>query len=168
MARRILIILIVIAFLFGMILLGVGIARAQTTAPDFKAIDSAIDAYLPKFVDYELTYIASHDNYYQALWSHTDTPVDGALVSPDLLVSKPTDQAEPLSAVWDAVKVTSDEQTPMRFRIDVYSGPRGKGFVVTFEVMFEGVVYARSTNVGDETYREQSWQEVKPDVEAAK
>src|SRR3990172_1113693 len=162
--RHTLIILIVIAFLRGMILPGVGVARAQTSMPDFKSIDMVIDAYLPKLQAYEINYLdAKGRGYMQALWSHSAPPADGALVAPDLLASKPTDQAESLADLWSAVVIASGE-IPVRLRIDVYDGPDGKGYVIIVECIVSARTYTRSINTGGEKWREQAWIEVKPET----
>ena len=166
--RHTLIILIVIAFLRGTILPGVGVARAQTSTPDFKDIDAVIDAYLPKLQAYEINYLdAKGRGYMQALWSHSAPPADGALVAPDLLTSKPTDQAESFADLWSAV-VVADGKIPVRLRIDVYDGPDGKGHVITVECIVAARTYTRSINTGGEKWREQDWIEVTTDEALAK
>src|SRR3989304_5055575 len=141
-----------------------GVARAQTSMPDFKSIDMVIDAYLPKLQAYEINYLdAKGRGYMQALWSHSAPPADGALVAPDLLASKPTDQAESLADLWSAVVIASGE-IPVRLRIDVYDGPDGKGYVIIVECIVAARTYTRSINTGGEKWREQAWIEVKPDT----
>lgn len=169
MARHTLILLVIIiaAYVIGILLFGVGIARAQTT-PDFKNIDTVIDAYLPKLQAYEINYLdAKGHGYLQALWSHSAPPADGALVAPDLLISKPTDQAESFFDLWSAVIIT-DGKVPVRLRIDVYDGPSGKGYVIVVESIIAGSTYTRSINTGGEAWREQDWIEVKVDEALAK
>src|SRR3972149_3593576 len=144
-----LIILIVTAFLPGV---GIGSTRAQTTQPDFKDIDTIIDAYLPKLQAYEINYLdAKGRGYMQALWSHSTPPTDGALVAPDLLASKPTDQAEAFADLWSAV-IIADGKIPVRLRIDVYDGPDGKGHVITVECIVAARTYTRSINTGGEKW----------------
>lgn len=170
MARHTLILLVIIiaAYVIGILLFGVGIASAQTATPDFKNIDTVIDAYLPKLQAYEINYLdAKGHGYLQALWSHSAPPADGALVAPDLLISKPTDQAESFFDLWSAVIIT-DGKVPVRLRIDVYDGPSGKGYVIVVESIIAGSTYTRSINTGSEKWREQDWIEVKPDVEMVK
>lgn len=137
---------------------------AQTTAPDFKDIDTVIDAYLPKVQGYELNYLDTKGRgYMQALWSHSAPPADGALVAPDLLDSQPTDQAETFDDLWNAV-VVADGKIPMRLRIDVYDGPSGRGYVVTVECVVAARTYTRAVNVGNEKWRDVNWTEVKPEI----
>jgi len=166
MTRRTpIIILFVTAYLFGLLVLGVGIARAQTTTPDFKDIDAVIGTYVPKLQAYEINYLDAKGGrgYMQALWSHSAPPTDGALVAPDLLTSKPTDQAESFSDLWSAIIIDSGEM-PVRLRIDVYDGPSGKGYVIVIETIINTRTYTRSINTGGETWRDVGWTEVKAET----
>jgi len=169
MERRTPILLIIItAYVIGILLFSVGIASAQTATPDFKSIDTVIDAYLPKFQSYEINYLdAKGRGYMQALWSHSAPPADGALIAPDLLTSKPTDQAESFLDLWGAV-IIDQGKVPVRLRIDVYDGPDGRGYVIVVETIMAGRTYTRSINTGGEAWREQDWIEVKVDEALAK
>lgn len=48
--------------------------------------------------------------------------------------------------------------------VDVYEGPQGIGYVVTYEIDKGGVLFYKAINKGPETYREQDWTEVRENV----
>lgn len=136
-------------------------AQAQVVTPpsELATIDSLLATYLPKFSNYESNYLLTKGRYYQALWSHSTAPANLALVAPDLLAFKPTDQLESWQSLWDTLAVIGGK-SPCRMRIDVYDGPQGKGYVVTVEAILNGTSWSRSINIGNETWRDRAWQAV--------
>jgi hypothetical protein len=45
--------------------------------------------------------------------------------------------------------------------VDIYEGPKGKGFQVTYEAKRSGTPFRKVVNVGPEAYREMDWTEMK-------
>jgi len=45
--------------------------------------------------------------------------------------------------------------------VDVYDGPKGKGYVIRYETTRAGKLVRKAVNFGPETWREQDWEEVK-------
>lgn len=117
------------------------------TACDGKwlTIQSVID-------DRQATYATAHNGrYWQGLVTHLVLPSEGVESPVDVGGRTPTDQ--PTS--WPAsIRSTS---LPMALRIDVYDGPRGQGYTVTFLVMVTGNKYRRISNSGPETERQTGW-----------
>lgn len=125
-------------------------------------IDQALTPHLQKLLDFQSAYSA-RGVYYQTLESHTTPPADGQLVAPDRLDARPTDQAEKLEVFWGEAKLAPE--LPYSFRVDVYDGPEGHGYVVTASAILAGELWQRSVNTGPETWRELAWHIVPPDDE---
>jgi hypothetical protein len=146
---------------FALIVLSLIAARtttvdAQGDIPELIEIDKAIDRILPKLLIFQQDYLTIRGKYFQALWSHSVAPADGALIDPDLGASKPTDQAEPFDVLWQFAK-DGNGRVAMRLRVDIYDGPDGLGYQVTFETVIKGITWSRIINVGREDWREQPW-----------
>jgi len=133
------------------------VAQVVTPAPvAFPLIDVVVDSHLPRIATYQSAYLLGHGRYFQGLWSHATTPDEGSSNPPDQLASRPTDQLEDFGAMWSQVAV-GQGRIPMRVRIDVYNGPSGQGYVMTFETARAGVAYQRVVNVGPESWRNANW-----------
>ena len=133
-----------------------------TPAPAVRAaIDQALGDHLAKLLDYQLSLQGQKGGYVQQLASHTTPPADGQLVAPDRLNAGPTDQAEKLADFWQDAKLAP--ALPYSFRVDVYDGPQGPGYVVTASAILSGQLWERAINTGPETYREQPWTLVLPE-----
>lgn len=124
-------------------------------------VDTKIDAVIANIIAFQAGEASKSGKFYQVLWSHSQPPADGALVSPDLLYSFPTDQiGKSAQAQWDAAKLPASLDA--RYRVDVYDGPQGKGFVVIVQSQLNGATWQKSINYGPEAYRNQPWTELKP------
>ncbi len=44
--------------------------------------------------------------------------------------------------------------------VDVYEGPKGKGYVINYETLKDGKTIRKAANFGPEEWREQDWTEV--------
>jgi hypothetical protein len=132
------------------------IAQVVTPAPNFSGIDNIIDQHLPRVATYQAAYLLGHGRYFQGLWSHAATPDEASNNPPDQLTGRPTDQLEDFGAMWSQVAI-GQGRIPMRLRVDVYSGPAGQGYVMTFETSRAGVAYQRVVNVGPESWRNANW-----------
>jgi hypothetical protein len=127
----------------------------------FPLLDVVIDNHLPRFATWQQSYVGSHGRYFQSLWSHTSEIDEGASTAPDQLNSRPTDQAETFGDMW----VTGGVRIGLgrlgwRFRLDIFDGPCGQGYVVVIETMRLSVVYTRSIVIGGgqcESWREEPW-----------
>src|SRR3990167_102050 len=53
-----------------------------------------------------------------------------------------------------------DSPTGYENWVDVYEGPKGIGYVVSYEVLRDTKLYRKSINYGPEDWREQDWTEV--------
>ena len=132
------------------------VAAQATPAPNFAGIDNIIDQHLPRIATYQAAYLLGHGRYFQGLWSHATTPDEASNNPPDQLASRPTDQLEDFGAMWSQVAV-GQGRIPMRVRVDVYNGPAGQGYLMTFETARAGVSYQRVVNVGPESWRSANW-----------
>ncbi len=164
------------ALTLGLILLALGLiwlptgARAQISIEprSLTEIDREQETWDRDVMTFEADYYRSRGRYYQMLWSHTDTPDTTLLTArtaPDNLVTRPTDQTETAVDLWTATRLPLD--TPYRFRVDVYEGPRGHGYVITLQTEVNRQIWQKSINYGPETYRNTDWHAVIEEREAA-
>ena len=116
------------------------------------AADNWLAARWPLLVARQDAYAAAHGGKsWQGLWTHVGAPehnatTDGSAV-PDNLASHPTDQA----ASWlDALSELQGVSVAARFRIDVYDGPKGRGWNGRLQVRYDGTTYERGKGVGPE------------------
>ena len=155
------------ALIFGLILLIVGLAwlvipAAAQIAVEPRSltdIDREQNTWDREVMTFEADYYRTRGRYYQMLWSHTDTTETTLLTArtaPDNLVTRPTDQTA--VDLWTATRLPVD--TPYRFKIDVYEGPRGHGYVITLQTEVNRQTWERSINYGPETYRDVAWHAV--------
>ncbi len=135
-------------------------APAQASKPeDVRAlVDAELTDHLAKLLDFESTYLASAGRYFQALASHSTPPDDGKTLPPDKLNAGPTDQVEKLSYLWQQLQL--DAALPYSSQVDVYDGPKGRGYVLTVSVLLGGELWVRAINTGPEAYREAAWHPV--------
>ncbi len=119
-------------------------------------IKSAVDTWLtPKWTavqNLQATRLANTGTYFQGLITHLAIPADNASTAPDNLAAHPTDQADR----W-ADFLTLPATIPCGLRLDVYDGPDGMGFTATVYVVVLGTLYARTVQVGPETWRTAPW-----------
>jgi hypothetical protein len=129
---------------------------AQAQGETFPLIDQVIGNYLPRLASYQASYVIANGRYFQGLWSHSAVPDESASLEPDQLTLRPTDQLEDFAAMWLTVRIAQG-RLPLRFRIDVYNGPCGQGYVILIEVTRLGQIFTRAINVGCETWRDIPW-----------
>ncbi len=72
--------------------------------------------------------------------------------------SKPTDCAKSVSDL----KAVPTLPVGYSFWVDVYGGPKGKGFVFNYETTRDKATIQKRMNFGPEEWREMDWTEVKP------
>lgn len=128
-------------------------------------IDAEIAVIGPQIATFQGSYILQAGKgaeYYQMLWSHTTLPADGSIKTADNLNAKPTDRPDDGTLLWQTIKST-DQTSNFRIRVDTYDGPKGKGYVVVYQVEITKGIWQRSENVGPEKWREQSWHIEEPD-----
>lgn len=140
-------------------------ALAQKTDPgpickdcDVAVAPTDIDPYIEKFAadldSFQEAFKAQYGIYAQMLSPFAAVPADGKADLPTDILKYPTSGVT-ADAVW---KVTGLEAFPASIRIDVYDGPRGKGYVLVFDTKFNGQLFTKSINVGPEAYRTTDWQ----------
>lgn len=113
--------------------------------------DAKATEWLPILDEYTRAHLATEGKFWQGLTSHTVTPADGEEERPDIGAQHPHDQA----AEWPPALRTA--LLPFAATVDVYDGPRGKGYTVTLEVMIEGEPWRRTENHGPETWLARPW-----------
>jgi len=139
-----------------------------TSTPSFCAtisqvrnkVDTWLSNHWSTVVNRQNNYFTNHGGYWQGLITHSTTTVpsftssvDGD-VKPDQFSFHPTDQT---SSWLDAFSEWESEFFPAALKVDVYSGPSGKGYVATVYVKYNGTIYTRSQNVGPETGWTSGW-----------
>ncbi len=90
-------------------------------------------------------YFTAHGRYFQGIRTHAVLPkgeIDEE--TPPNPRVKPTDQAED----WDGAGIILPAKMPFALTIDVYDGPRGKGWSVRTEVEHQGREFARQVGFG--------------------
>lgn len=132
--------------------------QAEELPGQLAYIDADINVFVPYLEDYQDEYHSIHSHYFQSLASH-NTPPSGA-TAPDNLESHPEDQTEALSELWDYANLP--DEIAWSFRVDVYDGPNGDGYVLVVETTVDNNVWHRSINFGPETYRNNDWFELEP------
>lgn len=104
--------------------------------------------------DAQSTYFGSKGKYFQGIATN-NAPSDLAEVVPDL-TKKPTDQAES----WADVGITLKATLPVKFQVDVYDGPQGKGWTIGAEVIIDGKTYVTRVQGAGNEDRAFDWREV--------
>lgn len=122
-------------------------------------IDTWLTARWPTITARQDLYFQNNGKYWQGLITHSIPPshttVQDNDIVPDNYNSKPTDQNESWKDVFPAFETIP---FPCQLQCDVYSGPKGKGYVVTIRVIHNGNTYIRSQNVGPEDSYTKPWQ----------
>lgn len=118
-------------------------------------VDNWLAARWPTLVNLQETYFANHQRYFQGLITHSTEPTDDVDTPPNRLSVRPTDQIER----WGDF-TTLPATMPAALVIDVYNGPFGSGWCATVYVRVLGIVYTRTQQVGNETWRNSAWQQV--------
>lgn len=118
------------------------------------AIDTRLAALWPTLKARQDAYCASHGRYFQGLRTHSAMPDEGNNRAADRINSRPTDQAE----TWSDFGIGSFTES-FAVEIDVYDGPRGKGWIARCYVTAAGRTFTRAKGEGPEDH-EQPWHEV--------
>ena len=117
------------------------------------AVDAKLATLWTAIQSREDTFLAANGRYFQGLRTHATAPADGATALPDIGTTVPIGQP---GAPWPAaIRNTAME---MAIQIDVYHAPGGqKGYQATVYVEVLGHLYARTQQVGPETWRVMGW-----------
>lgn len=119
------------------------------------AIDTKLAALWSAIQTHEASYFAAHGIYWQGLLTHTVYPADGNSTLPDVGSKTPYYETTP----WPNAVVTT--ALPMALRIDQYVTPNGtRGYQATLYVTISGRTWARSQQLGPETYRNVGWRDI--------
>lgn len=125
-------------------------------------IDALIALHWVKVQSWQATYAAGHrGQHFQALRSHSVLPADGQALAVDRLSTKPTDQAETLSALWSGALLPAS--LPFAITLNTYDGPAGRGWEAVVELVLDGQTWQRVINSGPEAYRESGWARLEPE-----
>lgn len=122
-------------------------------------VDAWLAARWPTLQARQDVYASNHGGrYFQGLRTHSNFPVDAIEVTADLLATHPTDQSE----TWLDAVPSIPTAWPCAFKMDVYNGPSGWGYVGSVYVYVSQLdrIYTRSQNVGSETFRTVGWREL--------
>lgn len=127
-------------------------------------VDDWLAARWPTVQARQEVYLAAHGHYWQGKRTATLAPDHKTAAFEDAkadpLTDKPTDQSE----TWkDFLPEIDDLAIPCVFTVDVYSSPKGDGYVATVTAAYNGIVYSRSHNVGPESERTVAWHVVAAD-----
>lgn len=156
------------AVLGGVLLIIAWPAFAQDTLPtddikpgdDVAATPSDLDPYFNPVVEkigsYQVTFYDQRGGFAQVLPIYSSAPTEGIALYPDKLLAAPDDGVSG-NTLWQQLGLLS---FPADIRVDVYDGPNGKGYIVTFEARFNGQLWQRAFNSGPEKYRDANWQVV--------
>lgn len=123
------------------------------SAPDIlNAIDDRVEELLGYIAAKQGECLTEYGTYFQSLPTHTVLPRDGAVVQPDNLNAKPSDQ-EPS---WADVGYPIANPVAST-RIDTYSGIYGIGYIVRISLIIGGFLWTRSINFGGDVAQEYPW-----------
>ena len=121
-------------------------------------IDGRLNLLLTHLEARQDIYFTAHGRYFQGIRTHAELP-KGELdeETPPDTTRKPTDQAED----WDGAGILLPAKMPFALAINVYDGPRGKGWSARVEVEHLGRAFARQVGFGpDAEHYIHDWQEV--------
>jgi hypothetical protein len=126
-------------------------------------IEEAITSRWELIVNFQKEQLINNGQYYQVLPINSTVPEDGTKVLPDKLSVAPTyAPTKTAQAFYDAIKFDSSGE-PFTVRVDVYDGPKAKGFVLCASYMATKIEKRRCWNFGQENYRaDTAWLELKP------
>lgn len=108
------------------------------------------------------TYAANHGGrYWQARWTHSTEPVDGAATAPDTASQTPHDQP----GGWAIVNYSLPATLPLRARFDVWKSPQGWGWtlIARFKAL-NGDIYERRWHGAGPGDTSAAWAKVNPVV----
>lgn len=130
------------------------------------AVDAQLVTLWPAVQAAQAAYFAAHRRFWQGRRTHLADLIYSALVdgsvAGDQLDGHPTDQNETWLDLFPSLAGLSLKAV---LRMDVYESPVGHGYQATLRVLYNGVIYERSQNVGPETFRTAAWHIVTPDQE---
>ena len=97
-----------------------------------------IDAEIQAFQD---SYFQKNGYYWQGLQTTGDKTL------------KPTNEVE----TWSDAGISLDPDTKYSTRVDVYDGPKGKGYVIVYSFMDGDTLWQKGINFGPEIERGYDW-----------
>jgi hypothetical protein len=117
------------------------------------AVDNRLTALWPAVVAKQDAYAANHGGrFWQGIRTHVINPSEGNTALPTIGTLCPSDQ---LGEPWPvAIRNLAIE---MAVQCDCYDGPAGFGYAITVWVDVLGTTYARTQQVGAETWRTEGW-----------
>lgn len=118
-------------------------------------IDSVFSSVLASATEKQAGFFTGKGRYFQGLKTPAVTPAD-MLALPTDSILKPAGQPESWANAGIALPVLSE----ISFRIDVYDGPKGRGYVLHGEIQLAGKLYRKSACFGPESWQEQDWHDV--------
>lgn len=118
--------------------------------------DNLIATRFPALQTRQGIYFTNKGKYFQGI-STNNTPTDPAEVAPNL-TRKPTDQAES----WSDAGITLPATIPVKLWIDVYDGPKGKGWTLNAEVIIGANTFRTCVQGAGNESRAYDWRQVDP------
>ncbi len=122
------------------------------------AILGILDQHLPQVWErvqrVQAAYFEQTGRYIQGLPSHSVIPANGAQVCPDLYLTFPSD----FPATWQDTNVLPFSPSAYSYRVDVYSGPYGEGYVFCVQTTIDGATFEQCYNHGGELWRAHEWE----------
>ena len=129
----------------GAVPVGLPLVNDKVLSGDLNSdLNAEMESVLQDIQEVQNAYFIEHGQYWQGLASHSVVPSDGKSVDVDLL-KKPHDQVEG----WADVGITQG-RLPFSVKVDVYDGPRGKGYIVLFEIKKGKELYQKRVDLGPE------------------
>jgi hypothetical protein len=132
-----------------------GLPTADNRALFYAEVKAVADSVAKK----QDAYYKKYNRYFQGIVNTTTTKDITASLARFDRTLKPTDQKE----TWADFGLT-DISVRGQYRIDVYDGPKGKGYVLSASIAYGTDVYTMSRNVGPETWRDTKLEFVKQAV----
>jgi hypothetical protein len=108
-------------------------------------VDSRLIPMWTQIVNMQNNFLENHGRYFQGLYTHLNTPEDGADVAPDDLDSKPSDQQHTWRNVADSF---FPAKMMAKLKSDAMYGVEGHGFVIYLVLKVQGKRYIRSKGYG--------------------
>src|SRR3990172_194071 len=152
--------MMILVFLFGF-----GIVPQPQPSPAISdtlkvSLEKFQSDHLAKFQAAQDAYILTHRIYWQGIETPSTLPDEATKDRPPDLAKKPHDQAEKWDDVFKSL-LALPASWPCVQRVDVYDGPRGKGWTLTLAASEGSKRQERTWNFGPEKEREdKDWREV--------
>ena len=118
-----------------------------------------VRAVRDSIIAHQNAYFAQHNKYFQGLPSDTVVRDISLSLKRFNRQTQPTDQEE----TWEEFGLR-DISVRGTYRVNVYDGPAGQGYVMTVSIAYGTDVYSLSRNVGSETWRDTNLAFVKREI----